>query len=37
MSGSLKTGKPRKKDPNVWFILQNMLRIFKVVLKGCKT
>lgn len=35
VSDSLKTEKPRKRD--VWFILQNILRIFKVVLKGSKT
>lgn len=35
ISGSLKTEKPRKRD--VWFILQNILRILKVVLKGSKT
>lgn len=35
VSGILKTGKPRNRDPNVWFILQNMFRIFKVILKGC--
>lgn len=33
--GSLKLEKPRMR--NIWFILQNILRIFKVVLKGSKT
>lgn len=37
VSGSLRTGKPSQRDANVHCILQNMIRIFKVVLNGCKT
>lgn len=35
VAGSLKPENPRKRD--VWFILQDILRIFKVVLKGSKS